>query len=135
MRHSFGFSRNARKHVESAQEGGPDAPFSRNCARSGSTALVLHNVLLYYTTPPAARPEAGQPGFPDGNSLNFAKFPKEIRQFSPNNKNIFSCLFLLTNNLEKYRIIVTKKYFFRILKYFFLRFFISVHKKSKKLPF
>ena len=38
MRHIFGFSRNARRHFQNAQEGVPDAPFSRNCARSGSTA-------------------------------------------------------------------------------------------------
>ncbi len=38
MRHIFGFSRNARGHFGNAREVGPDAPFSRNCARSGSTA-------------------------------------------------------------------------------------------------
>ncbi len=38
MRHIFGFRRNARKPFENAGAGGPDAPFSRNCARSGSTA-------------------------------------------------------------------------------------------------
>ncbi len=37
MRHIFGFSRNARIHFQNAREGVPDAPFSRNCARSGST--------------------------------------------------------------------------------------------------
>ena len=38
MRHIFGFSRNAQRHFQNAREGVPDAPFSRNCARSGSTA-------------------------------------------------------------------------------------------------
>ncbi len=38
MRHIFGFLRNARRHCRNAREGVPDAPFSRNCARSGSTA-------------------------------------------------------------------------------------------------
>ncbi len=37
MRHIFGFLRNARRHFQNAREGVPDAPFSRNCARSGST--------------------------------------------------------------------------------------------------
>ncbi len=37
MRDIFGFSRNARRYFRNAREGGPDAPFSRNCARSGST--------------------------------------------------------------------------------------------------
>ncbi len=40
MRHIFGFSRNALRHFQNAREGVPDAPFSRNCARSGSTASV-----------------------------------------------------------------------------------------------
>ncbi len=40
MRHIFGFSRNARMRFQNAREGVPDAPFSRNCARSGSTAGV-----------------------------------------------------------------------------------------------
>ena len=37
MRHIFGFSRHARRHFENTREGGPDAPYSRKCARSGST--------------------------------------------------------------------------------------------------
>ncbi len=43
MRHIFGFSRNARIHFQNAREGVPNAPFSRNCARSGSTAQDLPN--------------------------------------------------------------------------------------------
>ena len=38
MRHIFGSLRNARKHFQNAREGVSNAPFSRNCARSGSTA-------------------------------------------------------------------------------------------------
>ena len=39
MRHIFGFLRNALKHFQNAPEGVPDAPFSRNCARFGSTGM------------------------------------------------------------------------------------------------
>ncbi len=39
MRHTFGFLRNALKHFQNAPEGVPDAPFSRNCARFGSTGM------------------------------------------------------------------------------------------------
>ncbi len=39
MRHIFGFSHNAQRPFQNAREGVPDAPFSRNCARSGSTDL------------------------------------------------------------------------------------------------
>ena len=46
MRHIFDFSRNARKHFQNAREGVPDAPFSRNCARSGSTEHHIIEIIL-----------------------------------------------------------------------------------------
>ncbi len=48
MRHVFGFSRNARRHFQNAREGVPDAPFSRNCARSGSTARRVRAGVLWH---------------------------------------------------------------------------------------